>query len=246
MGRPAPDEMSPEFAALQLDLVDRFVALELGTCSEGVHALTNFKRRLGLGAPTDPPSNDTWLGILGSLDCATTEIERVDIVMDAFASLPRPVPTHIAEGWPTVGAFSIQVSGTEARTHFYATEHDDTSPFHRSKLAQRQQELDTVLEQVRDEHPEIDRVAGGSWLYTTSSYTSLFPPAHVAGGRVRTGRSTFRGMSHWGQFLDYRWNLRPALADQFRARLAAWTGDDLCKLFPIPTLDVSSPTEVFD
>jgi hypothetical protein len=53
-------------------------------------------------------------------------------------------------------------------------------------------------------------------------------------------------MSHWGQFLDHRWNLRTDLAEQFRYRVENWTGDDPCSLFPIDTLEVSSPITVFD
>ena len=53
-------------------------------------------------------------------------------------------------------------------------------------------------------------------------------------------------MSHWGQFLDHRWNLRPDLAEEFRRRCDAWTGGDLCGLFPIETLEVSSSIEIFD
>ena len=241
-----PDEMSPEFAALQLTMVDRFVELGLGTYSDGVHQLTNFKRRLGLGAPADPPVDGTWKALLRVIEDAADQPSRVDLVMDAYRSLPRPVPTHIADGWPTVGAFSIQVSGAVARTHFYVLEHDDTSPFHSSKLALRKQEFDSVFAKVKAENPRLERVAGGSWMYTTSSYSSMFPVAHVANGRVREGQHTFRGMSHWGQFLDFRWRLRENLADEFRQWVAAWTGDDPCGLFPIPTIEVDSPISLFD
>ena len=53
-------------------------------------------------------------------------------------------------------------------------------------------------------------------------------------------------MSHWGQFLDHRGMLRTDLVETFQTRLGTWSGDDPCALFPIPTLEVSSPIEVFD
>jgi hypothetical protein len=40
-----PAQMSPEFASLQLKLVDRFVQLGFGSHANGVHQLTNFQRR---------------------------------------------------------------------------------------------------------------------------------------------------------------------------------------------------------
>jgi hypothetical protein len=241
-----PAQMSPEFASLQLILVERFVQLGLGTLSDGVHQLTNFQRRLGIGTPTDPSTNQMWIELLEKLNTVSTHVERVETVMSTFSSLPPTVPEHIARGWPTVGAFSVEISGTVAHTHFYAMDNDDKSPLHPSKLNIRRNELQAVLAAARKNHPELDRVIGGSWLYTTSSYASLFPAEHVTNAVVRRGRKTFRGMSHWGQFLDHRWNLRTDLAEQFRYRVENWTGDDPCSLFPIDTLEVSSPITVFD
>ena len=240
------DQMSPEFASLQLTLVDRFVQLGIGSLAEGVHQLTNFQRRLGLGTPTDPPSNRLWIDLLESIIVASHHDAQVDAVMSAFSSLPPAVPEHIVHGWPTVGAFSVEISGKVARTHFFATDDDDTSPLHPAKLDIRRHELQTVLAVVRKTHPELGLVAGGSWLYATSSYASLFPTEHTTSAVVRRGSRTFRGMSHWGQFLDHHWKIRTNLADEFRRRVGIWIGDDPCALFPMDTLLVSSPLSVFD
>jgi hypothetical protein len=145
---------------------------------------------LGIGTPTDPPTNQLWIELLEKLNTVSTHAERVETVMSTFSSLPPAA--------------------------------------------------------ARKSHPEIDRVIGGSWLYTTSSYASLFPEQHMTKAVVRRGRRTFRGMSHWGQFLDHRWNLRGGLAEQFRRRVENWTGDDPSLLFPLDTLEVSSPVAVFD
>lgn len=240
------EQMSPEFASLQLKLVDRFVQLGIGTHAEGVHQLTNFQRRLGLRTPTDPPSNQLWIDLLKTVNAASDHDARVDAVMSAFSALPPAVPEHITHGWPTVGAFSVEISGTIARTHFYAMDSDDKSPLHPTKIDVRRHELQTVLSFVRKNHPELNLVAGGSWLYTTASYASLFPAAHTSTAVVRRGVRTFRGMSHWGQFLDHRWKIRSNLAEQFRRRVETWMGDDPCVLFPLDTLLVSSPLMMFD
>lgn len=107
-------------------------------------------------------------------------------------------------------------------------------------------ELDEVLARVRADTPGLRRVIGGSWLYSLPSYAGLFPAAHLAGARVRRGRDRFNGMSHWGQLVDHRGDLSPARASAFRTRLAAWTGGDVCDVFPTPTLDLDSPIGVFD
>ena len=76
-----PAQMSPEFASLQLTLVERFVELGLGTLSDGVHQLTNFQRRLGIGTPTDPPGNEMWIDLLEKLNTVSTHAERVEKVI---------------------------------------------------------------------------------------------------------------------------------------------------------------------
>ena len=239
-------QLSPGFVSLQLALVDRFVALGCGSWVDGANRVTNLQRRLGLGSATDPASGHRWVDLLKTLANLTSAAHRVDAVMDAAASLPPPVPEHIAHGWPTVGAFSVEIRGRTARTHFYSTDDDDLSPLHPGKLDRRRRELMEVLSVVCDEHPDIERVAGGSWLYSTRSYASLFPPTHVANAVVRRGRTTFHGMSHWGQFVDHRGHLRTEFAERFLQRLETWTGDDPCALFPIATLDVDSPVAAFD
>ncbi len=166
--------------------------------------------------------------------------------MRTYESLPPAIPEHIANNWPTVGAFSIQITGEVAHTHFFSMDDGDKSPLHSTKLERRRAELRTVIASVRSDHPNLERVAGGSWLYRIPSYASLFPPEHLANAVVRRGRRTFQGMSHWGQFLDHRWNVRPDRADLFRRRVHSWTGDDPCALFPVDTLELSSPISVFD
>lgn len=237
--------LSPGFISLQLALVDRFVDIGAGSRIDGVHRFTNLQRRLGLGAATDPPSNQTWIDLMAQLDSLASHLDRVDAVMDAVSSLPAPVPEHIVHGWPTVGAFSVQMSGTAARTHFFSTDEDGDSPLHPSKLERRRWELMEVLSMVCDQHPELERIAGGSWLYSTRSYASLFPEAHLASAVVRKDRTTFRGMSHWGQFIDHRGTMRTALAERFRQLVAHWPGNDACGLFPVHTLEVESPIATF-
>jgi hypothetical protein len=229
-----------------LTLVDRFVQLGIGTHAEGVHQLTNFQRRLGLGTPTDPPSRGLWIDLLKMINKASDHNARVNMVMSALSSLPPAVPEHISRGWPTVGAFSIEISGTIARTHFYSTDLDDTSPLHPTKLDVRRYELQTVLSIVRKAHPELDHVAGGSWLYTTSSYASLFPPEHTSTAVARRGVRTFRACRTGASSSTTDGKSAPICPTSFSVGSRPGTVDDPCALFPVSTLLVSSPLKVFN
>ncbi len=234
--------LSAEFVSLQFTLVDRFVELGTGSFGKGVSQLTNLRRRLGLNGSLEA----RWARLVELLDSIGDHDSRVNAVMDVALATPPAIPEHIAQGWAALGAFSLEVRGVEARTHFFSMDTDDASPLARPKLPQRRHELAAVIAHVRRNHPDLRKITGGSWLYSTTSYASLFPTQHLRTATVRRGRSTFQGMSHWGQFVDHRGVLRSNLADEFRSNVASWCGDDPCLLFPIATLQVSSPVETFD
>lgn len=237
--------LSQAFAELQFEFVQRFVALDLGSPTDGLNRLTNIQRRLGLGQPDEPASNPAWIKLMADISGASNTSEGAEIVM-AATSTATPTPEHIAHGWPTVGAFSLAVHGDTAQTHFYIDRVDDVSPFHGTRLEERRSELRDVLSMVRTEHPNLRWITGGSWMYEASGYRHVFPSEHLKSAVVRTDRTTFQGMSHWGQFLDFRGELRQDRAQEFRKRLEEWDGTNPCALFPIPTLDVMSPVAVFD
>ena len=144
------------------------------------------------------------------------------------------------------GPFSAEVIDGVVRTHFLPSDDDGLSPLHASKLALRQQELRSVVRQARTAHPEARRIAGASWLYNSASYRALFPRAHVRTAVVRTGMTSFQGSSSWGQFLDHRGGVKENLRQVFLANLATFDGAEPWRLFPLPTLTVDSPIEVFD
>ena len=237
--------LHPAFIRVQVELVARHVEIGRGGWSDGLDQLTNLQRRLGLGPPGDPP-NEVWAGVLAAAEDAAALEPVVDRISGLAATLPVPVPEHLLHAWPTCGAFSVQRDGDLARTHFFSMDVDELSPLHPSKLEQRRNELHAAVAEFRALHPDVRRIKGGSWLYTLDRYAELFPAEHIARAAPRRGRSLFRGMSHWGQFLDHRGEVHEHRIDAFRRRLADWSGGDLCRLFPVPTLEVESPIEVFD
>ena len=241
-----PPRLSHAFAKLQLEFASRCVDLGLGTSADALNRLTNLQRRIGFGLPNDPPSDSRWLNLLQEVSVAPHTSAAADLVMEAATAAPPAIPEHVVHDWPTVGMFSIQIVDKVARTHFYAEHQGDVSPFHPLKLYERRAELREVLSIVRQQNPGLSWVAGGSWMYSASAYRELFPPSHLASGVVRTDRTTFQGMSHWGQFLNFRGELREDRADEFLTRVSVWDGTNPCGLFPVPTLDVASPIKIFD
>lgn len=239
----APELLDPGYVALQL----RFAAWSVENSPTpfvmAVVERTNLFRRFGFGDPAVAATTPDWQRFIAGLrDCASLD-ERVEWTV-AFANV-WAVPRIAPDDADATNPFSVEVVDGVIRTHFVPTVDEEISPLHPSRLEQRRADLRTVLERVVVEHPEVHTVRGGSWLYSTSGYRSLFPPTYIATAQVRTGTTRFQGSSAWGQFLDHRGALKQALADEFIARLEGLDRSTPWLAFPIPTLVVESPIEVF-
>lgn len=207
-----------------------------------VTQLTNLHRRLGLGDPTDPP-NERWChyldGLEGQPDLATQVRWTVDFAESN--SVTPPASAAVARAGP----FSVHVQGEVLRTHFVPGV-DSVSPLHPSRLPDRRRDLRSVLVEAVRQRPELRRVRGTSWLYSTKSYCSIFPPSHIASATMRTDVYWFQGSSAWGQFLDHHGRVKANLAARFVAMVDGYDGTAPWGLFPVPTFNVESPIEVFD
>ena len=72
---------------------------------------------------------------------------------------------------------------------------------------------------VQQTYAHATAVRGGSWLYHLEAYRRLFPPVYGDSREVLEGISHFQGTSSWGQFLDHREGVKPALREQFLENL---------------------------
>ena len=92
--------------------------------------------------------------------------------------------------------------------------------------------------------PQARTVVGGSWLYNTRAYCSLFPADYVASARtVEPLRLT--GTSSWGQMLDFRGQVKPALRDALVEALPGLEPEAPWRVFPLKALAVRAPLASF-
>ncbi len=232
------------YIEMQLLLAKSVADLELHDSADAVLLYTNLYRRLGLGHPDQAAESQEWWQYVSTLIGLNSIDEQVAWTR-TFAADLKPAPRRHQDSIIS-GPFFAEVVGELLRTHFAPVTGDETSPLHPSKRDDLRRDLRKVVAAARAAHPEIRRVRGTSWLYTTEGYRSLFPPAHIATARVRTGVFRFQGSSSWGQFLDHRGEVKPKLRDQFLADLEHFDGSEPWLLFPRPTIVVDSPIEVFD
>jgi hypothetical protein len=98
---------------------------------------------------------------------------------------------------------------------------------------------------VQHTYANAHTVLGGSWLYHLDAYRRLFPPVYGESRTVLTGMVRFQGSSSWGQLLDHRERVKPALRAQFLANLPQLDRHRLWEVFPLPTYRAQAPLQAF-
>jgi hypothetical protein len=146
----------------------------------------------------------------------------------------------------TFGCFSYAMeSEQKIRMHFRHAQHDGLSPLGDACVSSRLAELRELIAHVKSTANANARIAGVSWLYNLHAYRRLFPPAYLASATVAANR--FRNMPLWGQFIDYRGEIKRFAVDVFEQRLTKQ--EDIAQIercFPLQPLAVEASLDVFD
>lgn len=125
--------------------------------------------------------------------------------------------------------------------HFGNREEKD-SPF--ANIEKRKQELKTMFEYIKNNHPEAEYVRGDSWLYNLEKYRKIFPSEYSA--NPEPSNKPYLALSTWGQFLDRNHKTKPEAFKSFKQRLqAAQTWDEALKSIPLMSLQPGTSIENF-
>ena len=232
-----------DYFSLQLRFAE-LVSTKLGCpVSNAVLLYTSFFRRFGLGHPDDAGSSIVWQTYSDKLETLRSHEERLLWTQAVYAQSPLD---QVPVGQRRFGCFSLELRETKiVRCHFGNYDRDGLSPLLETKLALRRQELKELFGYVKQTYPNAKEVWGVSWLYNVNAYTRLFPQAHSESRQILTGMTRFQGSSSWGQFLNYRGNVKPNLRHQFLENLNQLNEDKLWEVFPLPTLMLKSPVRTF-
>jgi hypothetical protein len=132
------------------------------------------------------------------------------------------------------------------RIHFLPEErHRHGSPLADGCMSERRVELQALVSDVQQRHPEVRKVRGFSWLYNLKAYKRLFPPQYVQSLASPAGRVHLTGSSTWGQVLDHRHEVKPTVADQVLAGLTRSTVGTPWQAFPLQPLEASCSFRLF-
>jgi hypothetical protein len=212
--------------------------------SETVTHVTNLYRRCGLGRLDGGPIAPAWEAYTATLQSLDPHAQRVAWTQAFFAqSPPEPLPPRERQ----CGCFNFDPPDRNGvvRIHFTNRDTDAIGPLRRSKLAMRRHELKEMFTCIRRMHADAKQVRGASWRYHIEAYRRLFPSVYGDSRQILEGRVQFQGSSSWGQFLDHREGVKPALREQFLQNLANLNIDRLWEVFPLPTYTTQAPLQAF-
>lgn len=227
---------------VQLRFAQTVAARTSRPLAETLLEVTNLHRRFGLGRADPGAPSDGWARYAAGLARCASGAERLDWTVAFFAAAPAE-----PSGALRFGCFSYELQDGDqvVRLHFSNRDSDgDQGPLARAKVGRRTAELREMFAHVRAHHRQARAVRGGSWLYNLEAYRRLFP-ADYAASAFEPERVRLDGTSSWGQLLDFRGAVKPAVA---RALLDNIGHGDIAapwRAFPLRALGVESPIEPF-
>ena len=230
---------------LQLDFAGRMAALTEVRLEDAVAVYTNLRILMALGDEASPEDAALWEQYLTGLAAARSADARLDWTQAFFAGRRRDT---LHRGQTGFGCFGYEAPDADGAVRIHFGNRDSTGdigPLARAKTPARIAELTAMFAHLRGAHPDARTITGGSWLYNLEAYRRLFPPRY-GDSRVRpTPPVRLRGTSSWGQFLDFREQLKPDLCVRFRANLRSLDPAAPWLAFPFLALRTRAPVEAF-
>lgn len=231
-----------DYFEVQLLFAEAMAARTSRPLSEACLTFTNLHRRFGLGRPDGGAPSAGWSRYAAGLEARARHAERLDWTVAVFAAAaPEAGATR------RFGCFSYELLSPEpvVRIHFSNRDSEDgVGPLARAKAERRRAELRAMFAHIGAHHPDARSVRGGSWLYNLEAYRRLFPPDYAASA-YEPERVRLDGTSSWGQLLDFREAVKPAVRQALLDKLATLDPAAPWKAFPLRALGAWAPIESF-
>jgi hypothetical protein len=242
--RAKKSERLRDYFDLQLRFAEAVAAAAALPFSDTVWRYTNFYRRFGLARSRGAPIAPEWNQYIAHLVTLETHPQRVAWTQDFFVQSPPDSPPS---GGRQFGCYRYDPPDAEGvvRIHFANRDNDGIGPLSRTKIDRRRQELTMMFTHVRQTYADPREVRERTWLLHLEAHNRLFPPAYCATREVLKADMRFQGSSTWGQFLDHRGNVKPAMRERFLENLGRLDPNRLWEVFPLPPCRAHAPIQVF-
>ena len=239
-------EISRDFFGVQLRYADVLSARAGIPLAEAITFHTNFHRLFAYGNLSKKPPDNTFVSLTSEAVAIADPHKRVDLFIAAFAD--RPFDLWPEDRFPFGPHFACEAPNEAGavRIHFRNRyNRDAVGPLQASNIAQRRAELTEMFAFIAMRWPETKTVNGGSWLYNIEAYRRLFPAEFAASRTPFVGPRSTHGLSTWGQFVDFRGAVKPAVVEAFLRNLESLDPAQPWLVFPYQVLTTTALFDAF-
>lgn len=226
--------MPEDYFSLQLRFAQHYALAANVPFSRSISHCTNLRQRLNLGGPAGAKRWNDFLAQVGASVESRSAV--LSLCMELYAARPRLAASR------SFGCFSFDPpdAGGVLRIHFVPPETPTESPLASANIDGRIQELRALFSHVLRTERDVLSVRGVSWLYNLDAYKRLFPPAYAASVGPVSFPLHLSGSSTWGQVLNWRQELKPAMGRAVLARLPTMRVDAPWEIFPLQALTATA------
>jgi len=231
--------MLEDYFALQLKFAEHYATAADVPFDMAIAHCTNLRRRLNLWGPVGATR---WNGFLAQVSCSANDHSAaLSMCIELYETRPS------LEVGRSFGCFSYDPPDAAGalRIHFIPPEVTRTSPLASASTDARVDELRALFSHVRRTERTVASVRGVSWLYNLDAYKRLFPPSYAASVQAPWFPLHLNGSSTWGQVLNWRQEVKPAVRDIVLARLPAMKIQAPWEIFPHQALVATCEVDAF-
>lgn len=237
-------QYAQEFLTLQIRFAQKIAEVSHQALADVLIDYTMLRNLFNLRVSHDIP-NPLWdefikgLGTSGNLEDWTYDfyLQRTAVEQD------------LSDERQFFGCFSYVYpwrNTKKLRLHFENRETSEHGALSKARMTLRKSELSEIFRYIQANHPDVETVRGGSWLYNIPAYIRLFPSDYIKTA-IPIGHEHETGFwALWGQFIGRNGSIRQPAATQFLECLSKQkTVEDCLQCFPFQVLRPECPIEKF-
>ena len=235
-------QYAKEFLTLQIKFAQKIAEVSHQALEDVIMDYTMLRNLFNLRVSHDIP-NPLWDAFIAGLRVSgTPEDWTYDFYLQHTAVEPNP-----SDDRRFFGCFSYVYpwrNTRKLRLHFENRETLEHGTLSKVRMHVRKSELSTMFRYIQANHPDVETVRGGSWLYNISAYIRLFPPDYIKTAKPVGYETEFWAL--WGQFVARNGSIRQPAATQFLECLSKQNTVEGClQCFPYQVLRPECPIERF-
>ena len=235
-------QYAKEFLTLQIRFAQKIAEVSNQPLAEVLIDYTILRTLFNLRVSHDI-SNPLWDAFIEGL-CASNNSEDWTY---KFYLQRMAVESDVSDDRRFFGCFSYVYpwrNTRKLRLHFENRENSEHGALSKERMTLRKLELSAMFRYIQANHPDVETVRGGSWLYNIPAYLRLFPTDYVKTAKPVGYETTFWAL--WGQFVARHGSIRQPAASKFLECLDKQkTVENCLQCFPYQVLRPECSIEIF-